>query len=77
MVVRLVPELPLNSYCEAHDICADDNAACRNLTCLCKDGYFEKSSVCCKFPTFSVADAWLLIGNEFELALVTTHGCLL
>ena len=45
----LGPELALNSHCEEQDVCADDNSACRNFTCLCKDGYFQKSSICSEY----------------------------
>ena len=44
------PEIPLNTACEEGDVCADSNAECRGLTCLCKYNYFQRYGVCCEYP---------------------------
>jgi len=38
-VLLTVPQVPYNEPCVLGDVCADDNAVCRNGRCQCRDGF--------------------------------------
>ena len=42
----IVPKIRLNDICAVEDICADENAICKNRACGCQNGYYEMGDNC-------------------------------